>query len=36
METYVFSQYENKQGQKKQVLISKDGVEVIKDESHIQ
>ena len=27
METYMFSQYENKRGEKKRFLITKDGVE---------
>jgi len=35
-QTFCFAQYENKLGQKKQILISKSGVEVIKDESKLQ
>jgi len=32
-QTFVFSEYQNKKGQKKQILISKSGVEVIRDDS---
>jgi len=35
-QTFSFAQYENKKSQKKQIIISKDGLEVIKDESKIQ
>ena len=35
-QTFVFSEYQNKKGQKKQILISKSGIEVVKDESKIQ
>lgn len=35
-QTFVFIEEHNKKGQKRQILIDKDGVEVIKDESKIQ
>jgi len=35
-QTFVFIEEHNKLGQKRQILIDKNGVEVVKDESKIQ